>query len=351
MSEPQVTIVVTPRERFSYTRESLESIYQYTKVPFKLVYVDGNSPTKIRQYLEAKSQEKGFEIIRTNYYLFPNRSRNLGLERVETPYVVFVDNDVIVTSGWLEALIQCSEETGATVVGPLVCQEEPVHETIHFAGGESRIIRDIKGRLRLREKMYKQGRRVADIRPQLQRTPTELSEFHCTLVKTEVFRQISFFDEAMLNTKEHVDFCMAVAQVGGTVYFEPDSVATYVPGKPLKWTDLHFYMLRWSDAWELASLSRMQEKWGLAEDSYFKQKYKALGWRRRDTILLPLIQKITFGIKHRFLQKVLMYGLLAPVEKRLNRYLTTQYAKQHLQQQQVQAPTHSKILETATSRN
>ena len=46
MNEPQVTIVVSPRERFSATKESLESIYQHTKIPFKLIYVAGNSPRK-----------------------------------------------------------------------------------------------------------------------------------------------------------------------------------------------------------------------------------------------------------------------------------------------------------------
>jgi GT2 family glycosyltransferase len=327
MTDPQVTIVVTPRERFSYTRESLESIYQYTTMPFKLVYVDGNSPAAIRQYLETQSREKGFQLVRTDYYLFPNRSRNLGLAQVNTPYVVFIDNDVVVSPGWLEALMQCAAETGATVVGPLMCQYLPLHEVIHFAGGESRIIRDVKDRNRLREKMYRQGQRTAEVRAKLERTPTELSEFHCVLVRTEIFQQVGRFDEQMFNTKEHVDFCMTVRQVGGTVYFEPDSVATYVPTSPLQWSDLHFYMLRWSDAWELKSLSRLRQKWNLAEDSYFKQKYKALGWRRRNTILAPIVRQLSLGIQHPLLQKVLMFGLLAPIEKRLNHYLTTQYFK------------------------
>ena len=30
MNEKKVTLIVVPRERFSYTRESLESIYQCT---------------------------------------------------------------------------------------------------------------------------------------------------------------------------------------------------------------------------------------------------------------------------------------------------------------------------------
>lgn len=56
MNNPSVTIVVVPRERFSYTRESLESIYQNTELPFKLIYVDGNSLRPVKEYLETQAQ-------------------------------------------------------------------------------------------------------------------------------------------------------------------------------------------------------------------------------------------------------------------------------------------------------
>jgi GT2 family glycosyltransferase len=338
VSNPQVTIVVVPRERFSYSRESLESIYQFTTLPFKLVYVDGNSPAEVQHYLDTQAQERGFLLIRTDYYLSPNRARNLGLAQVDTQYVVFIDNDVIVAPGWLEALVKCAEETNATVIGPLMCHEQPVHEVIHCAGGQNHIVVDARGRRRLREKMYKQGRTVASSAPKMERTETELCEFHCMFVDRQIFDQLGPFDEAMLNTKEHLDFCMAVIQAGGTVYFEPASLITYVPGPPLKWSDVPFYMLRWSDAWELASLNRMREKWDLAEDGYFQHKYKALGWRRRKTILQPIVDRLTFSIQNQLLEKVLMYGLFAPIEKIINRYLTTRYAKKYLKPDQVPLP-------------
>jgi O-antigen/teichoic acid export membrane protein len=181
MISPSVTIVVSPRERFSYTCESLESIYQNTEFPFQLVYVDGNSPRSIQEYLENRAQEKGFELIRTNYYLYPNQARNLGLTKVDTKYVLFADNDIVVQPGWLKALIDCAEATDAAIVSPLMCQYEPIHEEIHCAGGESRIILDLKGRRRMREKMYKQGHSVSKMRSRLQRSQTELCEFHCML--------------------------------------------------------------------------------------------------------------------------------------------------------------------------
>jgi hypothetical protein len=129
----------------------------------------------------------------------------------------------------------------------------------------------------------------------------------------------------MLNTKEHLDFCLCVAQAGGSIYFEPTSIATYVPGPPLEWTDLLFFMLRWSDAWTLGSLNRIRQKWNLTEDGYFKNKYKKLGWRRKGTIIKPITRSLTFGIGSKPLKEALF-----SLEKHLNRYLCDRYARQHL---------------------
>ncbi|MCV3214484.1 glycosyltransferase [Plectonema radiosum NIES-515] len=328
IADPEVTIIVAPRERFSYTRESLESIYENTEYPFKLIYVDGNSPSDIRRYLEEQAREKKFQLIRTDYYLSPNHARNIGLGQVNSKYVVFLDNDVIVTPGWLKALVNCAEETKATVVSPLICQNLPLHSEVHCAGGESGVKVEIKGNITRRkiiEKIYKQGRMVEDILSQLQRQKTGLAEFHCMIVRTEIFQQIGVLDEKLMNTKEHVDLCMLVSEAGGEIYLEPESLITYVPGLPLKWSDLHFYMLRWSDAWELSSLKHLRDKWNLSEDEYFQKKYDTLGRRRRDTIIAPLIKSL-FG--RRFYRAE---SLLMKLDRILNRYLSDRYAQKHLQ--------------------
>ncbi|MGF1492537.1 MAG: glycosyltransferase family 2 protein [Microcoleaceae cyanobacterium] len=334
MSEPRVTIVVVPRERFSYTQASLESIYQYTDVPFKLVYVDGNSPAKVSAYLQKKAEEKGFKLFRTDHYLIPNHARNLGLKFVDTEYLVFLDNDVIVSAGWLTALIICADTTGAAVVTPLTCEQEPLHQLVHCAGGENRIITDVKGKRHLREKMYQQKRQTENVRPQMHRAPTELAEFHCMLVRTEVFQSTGPLDPKLLCTKEHLDFCMTVAAAGETIYFEPDAIVTYVPGPPADWSDLHFYLLRWSDAWTLESLQHLQKKWDLAEDGYFKTKYKKLGWRRRKTVITPLTRRLSFGFKNPPLRKALQL-----IDRWLNSYLTDRYAKKVLSKMPETTPT------------
>lgn len=328
MNQPKVTIVVVPRERFSFAQQSLESIFAHTAVPFELVYVDGNSPQATQHYLQQQSVIDNFTLVRSEVYLTPNQARNLGLSYVKTPYVVFADNDIIVSPGWLQALLACAEETGADVVGPLMCQYEPIHQEVHFAGGQSHVWVDQLGRRRLRERMLKQGKQLSDIRDQLERTQTELAEFHCVLVRQAIFDKLHQLDEDILCTKEHLDFCMSVQASGGTVYFEPSAVVTYVPGPPLKLSDVHFYMLRWSDEWTLKSLHRLREKWNLAEDGYFHNKYKKIGCRRYVTILVPLARKLTFGIGSRTLARMLW-----KVERVFNRYLTWQHQHQQIRAQ------------------
>jgi GT2 family glycosyltransferase len=135
MDHSTVTIVVVPRERFSFAARSLDSVLEHTPASVKLVYVDGGSPPTVRRFVERRASDRSFTLIRKNYFLSPNRARNPGLRDVTTKYVVFLDNDVLVSPHWLDALVECAEQTGAWVVGPTYCEEEPAGEIIHMAGG------------------------------------------------------------------------------------------------------------------------------------------------------------------------------------------------------------------------
>ncbi len=324
-TQPHITIVVVPRERFSYTKQSLESIYQFTNLPFELVYVDGGSPKDVQHYLRETALEKDFTLLRTEHFLSPNQARNLGLSQVKTDYVLFIDNDVHVSQDWLEHLWQCAQETDATVICPLTCIGQPLHQKVHLAGGEARIFTELKGdttRRRVHEKHYFVNHAVADVQDQLQRRACEFAEFHCMLVKRSIFDQIGLLDEKLLSTREHIDFCLNVTQAGGRIYCEPRSVVTYVPDILYRWSDLAFFMLRWSDEWEVKSLKRFRKKWNLDKDKYFRKRYNRLGHRRHQAFLRPLVRKLTFGKTIPWLE-----SLVIGLERQLNRVITGRYRR------------------------
>lgn len=320
MHNADITIVVVPRDHFSDTRESLESIYAHTQFPFSLVYVDGNSPPPIARYLREQSKTRGFRLIRTEHYLSPNHARNLGARDVHARYIVFIDNDVIVAPNWLQPLVQCAEETGASITSPLNFEGRPLHTTVHFSGGEARVAEtQVEGR---------SERHIVDrIFKTLPsgRERTGCAEFHCMMVRTQDFRQVGGLDERMLSTRENLDLCMAITEAGGTIYMEPRSRITYLSPTCMALADVPFFALRWSDAWDLASFHHFRRKWRLDEDRYFLAQYRNVGWRRRTLMMRAGLLR---WLPHWRLQAAAEW-LLRSVERRINRAIARRYAERH----------------------
>jgi len=176
MTDTQVTIVVVPESVLAThpvcSRVSIEN----TDIPFSLVYVDGGSPARIRRYLAQKARQHNFKLIRTKRYLSPNLARNLGLQQVESKYVVFVDNDVLVSPGWLKVLVDCAEKTGAWVVSPLTLIGETGSQSIHAAGGTVNI-KEERGQRVFETNHDFAGKSLADFASALHPQETELAEF------------------------------------------------------------------------------------------------------------------------------------------------------------------------------
>lgn len=283
MVSDKVTIVVVPRERFSVTQRSLENIYQETDCPLALTYIDGGSPKSVKEYLLNQSRERHFQLIRTDHYLTPNEARNLGIRHAQSEYIVFIDNDVLVKRGWLEALVNCADETGAWVVGPLYLIGDFDREIVHMAAGNAHIV-NREGRRRFFETQRFGGKHLTEVKSQLRREPCEMVEFHCTLVRKEIFEKIGVFDEGLKSALENPDFSMSVRQAGGQVYFEPSSVVTYLPpdAQPLTWSDIPYFALRWSYTWNYSTLAHFREKWCLPQDDPTLTHQFATweGWRR-----------------------------------------------------------------------
>ncbi|MGB3470395.1 MAG: glycosyltransferase [Erythrobacter sp.] len=329
MAPHDATIVIVPRERFGSAVESLESVVKLTARPYALVYIDCASPKHIAAQIKLICERHGFSYYRFEEVLSPNAARNTGLRKVSTPYVVFLDNDVIVSEGWLEALLSCARETGAEVVAPLTCQKEPLHSEIHQAGGE--FAADHRAFLaappedrRITDVHVLQGAKVMDVT--LKRAETQCCEFHCALVRTDVFARIGELDERLLATKEHIDFCMTVWASGGTVLFEPESVVTYLfPGRnnPLIRGDRKFFALRWSPQWQQKSLDHFQAKWSLHRDPYFERRRHQLTWRLTEGIGKPLLSRVPFVHRSHRLRTFALKVLTAALTKWSDRLVRT----------------------------
>lgn len=299
----KATIVVTQRERFGMTQESLEDLIEKTPGA-AIVYVDGKSPAPTAAYLRSQAAAGVITLLRRERFLSPNQARNIGAAAAQTDFIVFVDNDVLFTAGWLDRLIACAAETGADVVAPLTCQGLPAHSEIHHAGGDYAAGGDMAeffagaseaGR-QFNEVMHGHGEKVSAWEGRLHRQETGMAEFHCVLVRRKTFEAVGGLDEQLLSTKEHIDFAMTVKQAGGSVWFEPSSVITYVfpcRARPMSREDWPFFALRWSNAHGARSLEHFIAKWNLVPDpDYVARKKQVYRLRRLQGILMPLYRKV-----------------------------------------------------------
>lgn len=260
---PLVSIVCVPREGFRAAPACLERLIEDMVAPFRLIYVDGNAPPVIAQQIRRRVVGSGGTLLRSERYLKPTRARNLGLREVRTPYVVFLDNDVLVTPGWLEALVACAEETNAAFVSPVICMGDRNPRIVHVAGGENRIVEE-NGRRWFVEDYDHAERPLSDVLGEIDRQPTGMAEFHAVLVRTEALRDLGALDEGCSTAFEHNDLCLSLLARNLTGWLEPKAVVDYVQDDATTPENFEYHMLRWCRRWIDESLVAFCAKWRLS---------------------------------------------------------------------------------------
>jgi glycosyltransferase involved in cell wall biosynthesis len=325
MPFPEVTIVVIPREQFSKAESSLESIFAHTRPPYSLIYIDGKSPHYLRRYLQLQAQARDFQLIRVERLLPANEARNLAIPYLKSKYTVFIDNDVIVSPGWLEPLVECADETGSWVVGPIYCVGNPADPEIHTLGAEHGID-DEHGKCRWRERHLYCGQALNAVRHEIARRPIDLVEFHCLLMRTDALERVGRFDPALLSYFDHNDFCLQVQKAGGAIYAEPRSVVRYLQPPPLAATDLPYFLLRWSDHWINASVAHFASKYGLdATDPNFSGHYQYHRAQRNRVFRDSPLMRNPRRVVRKLLGGQTLSRLDATIERALDRTLLRNY--------------------------
>ena len=263
---PRATLVMTVRERHRLTLVAIESILANTAVPFRFVFAHGELPEDLDDAIAKLVREGRIESRRFDGQPWPQQLREALIQEVDTEYAVFIDNDVLVSAGWLERLIQCADETGAGAVGPLYLWGDGVSPPkVHMAGGILKEYRAAGGNVMMEEHRHIDGdpARVAKL---LGRGRCDFLEFHCMLVRTVLAREARAFDGEIACVHEHIDVALALRGKGGLTYFEPAAQVTYLAFAPHVLQDLGLLRARWNAAATEASIAAFCRKWDVIPD-------------------------------------------------------------------------------------
>jgi len=310
---PTITLIITQREAFACSRESLESVLACTPAPFKLIYVDGGSPEPLRDQLGKLAALHGFTLLREERFLSPNEAKCLALPYVDGDYAIFLENDVLVYPGWLEALITCAEETRAGAVAPIYLERVGGEEKLHMVGGLARIV-ERHGHRQLVVTHDERKGRLSEMG--LKRFRTEHVEVHALLVRADLLWTLALFDPAIPTIPENIDLCLTLLAAGEEIWMEPLSRVMVVLPECVEASDRLFYVQRWGDEWIENGLRRFCQKWQLEDEDPVLVSQRRWSVAHR-MVAYPDSLHRRLGVKS---DSILNRRLLAPLEHRwLNR--------------------------------
>ncbi len=103
-----VSIVVLAYNKLEYTRQCIESIYQYTpdSISYELIVVNNGSTDGTRDYFDSLPYAKPIHLEQN---VGPVNGFNAGMEAAAGKYVACICNDFILTTNWLDNLLACIE--------------------------------------------------------------------------------------------------------------------------------------------------------------------------------------------------------------------------------------------------
>lgn len=265
-ARPEVTVIVNFRERWSLTPQAIQSLIDNTSSPYQLWLLDSGMPTALRQEVERLGSLAGLRIIDVGHETWPNHARSMVVREITTPYAAFVDNDLVVAPGWLDKLVECAEQTGAGIVGPLyLWGKDGRSDLIHMAGGDL-VIEDENGRRVMRESHRHFKAHLADLERELVRERCGFAEFHCMLMRREVFSAPDIFDPEIFCVHEHIHASLVASKLGYDTWLEPAARVNYLAFSPWCIGDIPRFRRRWSLAAAERSLRRFRQRWNVIDD-------------------------------------------------------------------------------------
>jgi GT2 family glycosyltransferase/ubiquinone/menaquinone biosynthesis C-methylase UbiE len=247
------SLIILTRNNLEYTKLCLESIRKYTPEPHEIIVVDNGSTDGTVEYLENQPDVK---LIKNGYNLGFALGNNRGLREARGDYIVFLNNDVVVTEGWLTRLLACAKEddrVGAVgprsnfVAGPQLVPGVPYGEDL--------------------EAMQEFARKWSlEHAGQWENVPRVIG--FCMLVRREVIEKIGGFDPVFgTGNFEDDDFCLRLQLAGFTIKIAHDVFVHHFGSKTFQSESIDYRKLMERN-WEI-----FKRKWNLPQHASMERGY------------------------------------------------------------------------------
>lgn len=210
--QPEVSLIVLNFNKPNLTLACLDSLWEHTQgYRYEIVLVDNGSETK--NFLQLMPAQAGARIVGLEINRFFGEGNNLGFEASRGRYVVFLNNDITATAGWLSPLIRrLADDPTIGAAGPKMVSPD---YRLQEAGAEIRADGS--------DNRFGRGGDPDDPAYGTQRDVMYVSAAALAM-RRETFEQALGFDLCYEPAYyEDCDLCLKILQMGLRVTYCPDS--------------------------------------------------------------------------------------------------------------------------------
>ncbi|BCN32217.1 glycosyltransferase [Anaeromicropila herbilytica] len=259
---PKVSIVVLTYNNLKLNKLCINSILNKTAYPnYELIVVDNLSTDGTREYLEQLDERKlpNVKVILNNSNSGFAGGNNIGIKASEGDYVLLLNNDTIVTRGWLTSLVKHLENDDKLgMCGPVT----------NSIGNEAKIKVHYHSIDELNTFSYNY---TWDNMGKQYQNPSVLALF-CTLIKREVIDKCGVLDEEYgVGMFEDDDYAEAVKKAGYKLTISEDSFIHHFEGASFKKLQDHKFRTIFEE-----NKQRYEKKW--SKKWKMHKKRKGISW-------------------------------------------------------------------------
>ncbi|MDL5036564.1 glycosyltransferase [Comamonas sp. Y6] len=201
---PSISVVVLTYNNWAYTEACLDSLFTRTDYPGQLEVVaadNASSDETVERLKEWATREPRLKLVLNESNLGFSAGNNTGLAAATSDYLVMLNNDTVVTRGWLLSLLRHFQATPSLgLLGPA---------TNHI-GNESKVPVHYESLTQMPA-----ASRVWTLAHMGQLYPMRTLAFFCVMMSRAVYERIGPMDETFgRGFFEDDDYCRRVEQQG-----------------------------------------------------------------------------------------------------------------------------------------
>ena len=197
MKESICDLLLLTWNREDLLKPCMKRIFAHTELPCRLILIDnGSTDPGTLEYISRLQPPPHLklEIVRLPENLSISKAINQGLSRVKSPWVCLLNNDILVTEGWLSEMIRVAQ------VNPNIGLLNPHSNQFGVVPGAGEIIDRVAQRLKPLSRQWIENMECVGF---------------CLLLSKEVLDRVGRFDEEYeFFYFEDADYCLRVHQAG-----------------------------------------------------------------------------------------------------------------------------------------